>query len=109
MDISNNSCHSPLTNIRQFSVFSNRDTSNKSSTITSKSSSVLLANPNNKAKKKRTNLTPIPIFGLRSDQDKIDGQNEQNIYNGISKGNFDTNIIFIFVHSIFFTYINLQI
>nr|KAJ0203081.1 hypothetical protein LSAT_V11C500297320 [Lactuca sativa] len=85
MDISNNSCQSPLTNIRQFSVFSNGDTSNKSSIITSKSSSVLLTNPNNKAKKKRANLTPIPIFGLRSDQDKIDGQNDQNIYNGISK------------------------
>ncbi|XP_052620978.1 uncharacterized protein LOC111880446 [Lactuca sativa] len=89
MDISNNSCQSPLTNIRQFSVFSNGDTSNKSSTITSKPSSVLLANPNNKAKKKRPNLTPIPIFGLRSDQDKIDGQNEQNIYNGISKDYLD--------------------
>ncbi|XP_052626019.1 uncharacterized protein LOC122197150 [Lactuca sativa] len=89
VDISNNSCQSPLTNIRQFSVFSNGDTSNKSSTITSKSSSVLLSNPNNKAKKKRTNLTPIPIFGLRSDQDKIDGQNEQNIYNGISKDYLD--------------------
>nr|KAJ0217457.1 hypothetical protein LSAT_V11C300151780 [Lactuca sativa] len=89
MDISNNSCHSPLTNIRQFSVFSNGDISNKSSTITSKSSSVLLPNPNNKAKKKRPNLTPIPIFGLRSDQDKIDGQNEQNIYNGISKDYLD--------------------
>nr|KAJ0201995.1 hypothetical protein LSAT_V11C600327630 [Lactuca sativa] len=97
MDIFNNSCQSPLTNIRQFSVFSNGDTSDKSSTITSKSSSVMLTNPNNKAKKKMPNLTPIPIFGLRSDQDKIDGQNDQNIYNGISKGNFDTNIIFTFI------------
>nr|KAJ0198043.1 hypothetical protein LSAT_V11C700361020 [Lactuca sativa] len=67
MDISNISCQSLLTNIRQFFVFSNGDTSDKSSTITSRSSSVMLTNPNNKAKKKMPNLTPIPIFGLRSD------------------------------------------
>nr|KAJ0218604.1 hypothetical protein LSAT_V11C300153220 [Lactuca sativa] len=48
MDISNNSFQSPLPNITQYAVFSNGDTSNKSSTITSRSSSVMLPNLNHK-------------------------------------------------------------
>nr|KAJ0212009.1 hypothetical protein LSAT_V11C400203450 [Lactuca sativa] len=81
----------PLSNFSNdnTNIFSNADTSNKSSTITSRSSSVMLTNPNHKDKKKRPNLTPIPIIGLRSDQDKSDGQNDQNIYNGISKDYLD--------------------
>nr|KAJ0209786.1 hypothetical protein LSAT_V11C400186900 [Lactuca sativa] len=85
MDISNNSFQSPLPNITQYVVFSNGDTSNKSSTITSRSSSVMLPNPNHKSKKKRANVSPIPIIGLRSDQHNNDCQNSQNIYEGISK------------------------
>nr|KAJ0198615.1 hypothetical protein LSAT_V11C700379790 [Lactuca sativa] len=80
MDISNNSFQSPLPNIRQYAVISNGDTSNKSSTITTRSSLVMLPIPNHKSKKKRANVYPIPIIGLRSDQRNNDCQNNQNIY-----------------------------
>ncbi|CAH1414277.1 unnamed protein product [Lactuca virosa] len=89
MDISKNSFQSPLPNIRQYSVISNGDTSNNSSTVTKRSSSVMSTNPNRNKNKKRANLSPIPIIGLTSDQDNNDGQSNQNIYNGISKDYLD--------------------
>nr|KAJ0215758.1 hypothetical protein LSAT_V11C300140550 [Lactuca sativa] len=92
MDISNNSFQSPLPNIRQYSIFSNGVTSSKSSTITSRSSSVMLTNPNHKNKRKNENLPPIPIIGLRFDEDKNDGENNQNIYNSISKDCYMLNM-----------------